>query len=178
MSIEEYESLKADEQFLKMIQDGHFLNHLILGSQSYSLYAIDNFFVEIEYNISDNLIINRTSFKTGDILNKHNSLNIEGIDVLQPEEDQNRVERQMTWLQNYMNVVNGRPYDSNELTKSEILLGQTHKYKKQIEVMEKSHISSKDQVSYLLNVEKKLQKEKIALWGIVILEFILILMLI
>lgn len=176
MSIEEYNFLSADEQYLTMLRDGHLLNHLITGSQSYSLYAIDNFFVEIEYNISENVIINRASFKTGNLLNKHNSLNIEGIDVLQPEEDQESIEREMTWLRNYINVVNGRPYDANELTKSEILLGQTHYYKKQIEDMEKSHLSRKDQVSSLLNKEKEIRTKFRCLWGIIIIEFIFILM--
>ncbi len=40
-------------------------------NKRFALYAIDMFFVEVEYDNEKNVIINKKAFVTGEILNKY-----------------------------------------------------------------------------------------------------------
>ncbi|WP_405350689.1 hypothetical protein [Nonlabens sp. Asnod3-H03] len=53
---------------------GVYLDNHINGHQRYNLYAINRFFVEVEYNSTTNKIVNLRAFKAGDLLDKYSNL--------------------------------------------------------------------------------------------------------
>ncbi|MCX2680646.1 hypothetical protein OOZ15_11895 [Galbibacter sp. EGI 63066] len=48
--------------------------HHLEGTTRYALYAVNKFFVEVEYNTITNKIVNKVSFKTGDKLDRYSNL--------------------------------------------------------------------------------------------------------
>lgn len=75
MTLYEFNALDKETQFDEVFnKKGIYLDHYINGSQRFNLYAIDRFFVEIEYNSVTNKIVNLVAFKQGDILDKYSNL--------------------------------------------------------------------------------------------------------
>jgi hypothetical protein len=53
---------------------GVYLDNHIKGNLRFNLYAIDKFFVEVEYNNTENKIVNLSAFKAGALLDKYSNL--------------------------------------------------------------------------------------------------------
>jgi hypothetical protein len=53
---------------------GIYLDNLLSGSQRFNLYAMDLFFVEIEYSTTENKIVGLKAFKTGHLLDRYSNL--------------------------------------------------------------------------------------------------------
>jgi len=77
MTLYEYKMLSEDDQWDAVFSIGKFLDIFIEGNSKYVLYAIDKFFVEVEWNIENDNIIGKGEFKCGDTL------------ILQPLEEVN-----------------------------------------------------------------------------------------
>jgi hypothetical protein len=78
MTLYEFNLLKEPQQYYQVLnKSGIYLDNHINGSQRFNLYAIDRFFVEVEYNNTENKIVGLRSFKTGSLLDKYS--NFKGI---------------------------------------------------------------------------------------------------
>ena len=53
---------------------GKFLDIVIAGNSKYVLYAIDKFFVEVEWNIETDEIVDKRVFKCGDTLDRYSNV--------------------------------------------------------------------------------------------------------
>ena len=65
--------LSEDEQWDTVFSKGKFLDIVIEGNSKFVLYAIDKFFVEVEWNIEKDEIVGKGEFKCGDALNKYSN---------------------------------------------------------------------------------------------------------
>jgi hypothetical protein len=75
MTLYEFNVLTEQQQYDEILNiSGIYLDNHINGSQRFNLYAIDRFFVEIEYNNTENKIVGLRSFKTGSLLDKYSNL--------------------------------------------------------------------------------------------------------
>ena len=74
MTLYEYKMLSEDEQWDAVFSIGKFLDIFIEGNSKYVLYAIDKFFVEVEWNIENDNIIGKGEFKYGDTLDRYCNL--------------------------------------------------------------------------------------------------------
>lgn len=59
MTLYEYRMLSEDDQWDAVFSIGKFLDIFIEGNSKYVLYAIDKFFVEVEWNIENDNIIGK-----------------------------------------------------------------------------------------------------------------------
>ena len=72
MTLYEFNLLPTDkDKYYVIFNNGVFIHSINENEKKYVLYAINKFFVEVEYNSGLNEIQNFTSFKTGELLNKH-----------------------------------------------------------------------------------------------------------
>jgi len=53
---------------------GKFLDIFIEGNSKYVLYAIDKFFVEVEWNVKTKEIVDKGVFKYGDTLDRYSNV--------------------------------------------------------------------------------------------------------
>ena len=58
-------------------QKGKFLNIVIEGNSKFVLYAIDKFFVEVEWNIEKEKIVGKGGFKWDDTLDRYGNVSKE-----------------------------------------------------------------------------------------------------
>lgn len=63
--------LDEAEQWNNLWQNGTFLTHRIELDKKFSLYALYDFFVEVEMDIKTNKIIGKMHFKEGKTLDKY-----------------------------------------------------------------------------------------------------------
>jgi hypothetical protein len=63
--------MSENEQFDATFNQATFIDFKVIGVIRFALYALDMFFVEIEYNNSTNKINTLKSFKTGYLLDKY-----------------------------------------------------------------------------------------------------------
>lgn len=76
MTLYEFNILEQHEQHEIVLNGlGIYLDNFISGIKRYNLYAVDKFFVEIEYDSTKNKIVGLSSFKTGELLDKYSNLN-------------------------------------------------------------------------------------------------------
>jgi hypothetical protein len=75
MTLYDFNKLELNDRMEVVNQKGVFLDNFISEIERFNLYAIDKFFVEIEYNNTENKIVGLISFKTGDLLDKYSNLN-------------------------------------------------------------------------------------------------------
>ncbi len=76
MTLYEFKLLNDEQQYKTVLNDiGVYLDNYINSNQRFNLYAIDKFFVEVEYNNTENKIVGLRSFKTGSILDKYSNIN-------------------------------------------------------------------------------------------------------
>jgi len=74
ISLYEFLVLPDPEQYNIVFNKGEFIDFQIDGNKRLALYAIDMFFVEVEYNNEKNIILNKKAFVAGGILNKYSNL--------------------------------------------------------------------------------------------------------
>ena len=74
MTLYEFKLLDKEQQYDITFNQGTYIAyHLELNSR-FALYAVDKFFVEIEYNAEKNKIVNLLSFIQGPLLDRYTSL--------------------------------------------------------------------------------------------------------
>ncbi len=71
MTLYEYKMLSEEEQWNTLWDKGEFLTNLKLINKSFSLYAIDKFFVEVELDPLTDKIIGKKVFKHGHCMEKY-----------------------------------------------------------------------------------------------------------
>lgn len=67
----EFLALPELEQYDVILTIGEFLEIRIEENKIFILYAVDRFFVEVEYDNLENKIINKRAFVFGEILDKY-----------------------------------------------------------------------------------------------------------
>jgi hypothetical protein len=72
MTLYEFNILEQPQQYETVLNGlGFYLDDYINGNQRYNLYAIDKFFVEVEYNAETNRLVKIKGFTTGKLLDKY-----------------------------------------------------------------------------------------------------------
>ena len=71
MTLYEYKMLTEDQQYDTVFTKGKFLDIVIEGKSKFVLYAMDMFFVEVEWDIEEDEIIGKGTFKEGDSMDKY-----------------------------------------------------------------------------------------------------------
>ncbi|MEO2081477.1 MAG: hypothetical protein ABGW88_08105 [Leeuwenhoekiella sp.] len=71
LNLYDFKLLSDHEQYDVVFNEGTFIDALIEESTRYALYAVDLFFVEIKYDVARNKIVGKTSFVTGEKLNRY-----------------------------------------------------------------------------------------------------------
>lgn len=71
ITLYEYLALPDQEQYNVVFNVGTYIDMIPENGTRFVLYAIDLFFVEIDYNNLDNKIINKRSFVSGELLDKY-----------------------------------------------------------------------------------------------------------
>lgn len=74
IKLNEFSALPVHEQNDIVFQIGECLNTCDQGNKKYVLYAVDLFFVEVEYDNLINKITGNRAFVTGDLLDKYSNL--------------------------------------------------------------------------------------------------------
>ena len=70
MTIYEFRRLSDEEQYSLIFTEGTFIDSKI-HCQRFALYAVDMFFIEVEYDNEKNSIIGKKAFITGKLLEKY-----------------------------------------------------------------------------------------------------------
>ena len=70
----EFLALPEQEQYDVAMQSGKFLECFIQGNTRFALYAVDRFFVEIEYDNKQNKIKGKRAFVTGELLDRYSKI--------------------------------------------------------------------------------------------------------
>ena len=63
-----------DDQWDTVFSIGRFLDIVKEGNSKYVLYAIDQFFVEVEWNIENDEIVGKGEFKCGTTLDRYSNV--------------------------------------------------------------------------------------------------------
>ena len=71
LNLYDFKLLSDHEQYDVVFSEGTFIDALIEENTGYALYAVDLFFVEIKYDVARNKIVGKTSFVTGEKLNRY-----------------------------------------------------------------------------------------------------------
>jgi hypothetical protein len=79
ITLYEFKRLPEQEQFNLTFHIGIFLEHYFTEHSTFSLYAIDRFFAETEYNSDKNELVGIKAFKTGTELFKYSSFKETGL---------------------------------------------------------------------------------------------------
>ena len=66
--------LTEDQQYDTVFTKGKFLDIVIEGKSKFVLYAMDMFFVEVEWDIEEDEIIGKGTFKEGDSMDKYSNV--------------------------------------------------------------------------------------------------------
>ncbi|WP_286760603.1 hypothetical protein [Salegentibacter sp. UBA1130] len=73
MTLYEFKLLPEQEQYRKLFNEGDFITYRLEPTARFSLYALDKFFVEVEYDPKSNKIIKMVSFVSGKKLDAYSS---------------------------------------------------------------------------------------------------------
>lgn len=71
ITLYEFLVLPDQEQYDIIFNIGEFLDVSLEENKRFVLYAVDLFFVEVEYNSIENRIVNKRAFVSGEILDKY-----------------------------------------------------------------------------------------------------------
>ncbi len=66
--------LSEDDQYDTVFSKGKFLDMVIEDTSKFVLYVIDEFFVEVEWNIETDQIVDKGVFKCGDTLDRYSNV--------------------------------------------------------------------------------------------------------
>ncbi|MGI0105872.1 hypothetical protein [Salinimicrobium sp. WS361] len=69
-----FKLLPDQEQYDLVFTKGDFITTREEGNSRFALYALEKFFVEVEYDVQNNKIVNKVSFISGEKLNVYNNL--------------------------------------------------------------------------------------------------------
>jgi hypothetical protein len=75
MTLYEFKLLPEQEQYRKLFNEGDFITHRLGSKARFTLYTLDKFFVEVEYNPKSNRIVNMVSFVSGKKLDLYSNWN-------------------------------------------------------------------------------------------------------
>ncbi len=70
----QFKLLSDQEQYDLVFNKGQFLTYRLKLNSRFALYALHRFFVEIEYNVKRNKIVNKVSFITGDKMDLYGNM--------------------------------------------------------------------------------------------------------
>lgn len=76
LTLYEYKLLPVEKQYVLVFNEGQFLDTFEKGTSRFALYALYKFFVEVEYDVNNNEIVNKVSFITGEKLDRYSNLNL------------------------------------------------------------------------------------------------------
>jgi hypothetical protein len=79
MTLYEFNSLELNKRMEIINQKGKYLDNFLTETVNFNLYAIDKFFIEVEYNKELNKITNIRSFKGGYLLDKYSNFKVNDI---------------------------------------------------------------------------------------------------
>lgn len=71
MTLYQFKLLPDEKQYEITFTEGDFIDCYLAGNVRYALYAVNRFFVEVEYNRKKNKIVKLVSFIEGDKLNRY-----------------------------------------------------------------------------------------------------------
>ena len=71
ISINTFKKLTQQEQYDLVFTKGDFVNYYLRIETRYILYSLFNFFVEVEFNITQNKILNLIAFEDGKLLERY-----------------------------------------------------------------------------------------------------------
>lgn len=74
LSLYDFKLLPDEEQYYITFNQGQFLDSYFERDRRFALYAISQFFVEVEYDTTINKIIDKASFISGDKLDKNSNI--------------------------------------------------------------------------------------------------------
>ena len=74
MGIYEFNVLSMNDKGNKTFNEGQFVDTVTEGNIKYALYSLSYFWVEVEYDSSNNKIIGISSFVEGDGLNRYSNV--------------------------------------------------------------------------------------------------------
>lgn len=74
ISLYEFLALPDEEQYAIVFNFGEYLEISSEERKRFVLYAVDLFFVEVEYNSANNKIVNKRAFVSGEILDRYSKL--------------------------------------------------------------------------------------------------------
>ncbi|WP_417861402.1 hypothetical protein [Winogradskyella sediminis] len=64
-------NLQQHEQFDLVFTQGDFINYYLKGETRYAIYSLFTFFVEIEYNVRKNKILDIIAFEDGRLIDRY-----------------------------------------------------------------------------------------------------------
>ncbi len=70
----QFKLLSDQEQYDLVFNKGQFLTYRLKSNSRFALYALNKFFIEIEYDVKSNSIINKVSFISGDKLDLYSNM--------------------------------------------------------------------------------------------------------
>lgn len=77
MTLYDFKLLDKQQQYDEVLnKSGVYLDNHFNGSQRFNLYAIDRFFIEIEYDSTENKIVDLRTFKTGELLDRYSNIDV------------------------------------------------------------------------------------------------------
>lgn len=76
ISFYDFLNLHDQDQYEIVFNKGEHIEILIEDEKRFVLYAVDLFFVEVEYDNDTGKIVNKRAFVSGEVLNKYFSLGI------------------------------------------------------------------------------------------------------
>lgn len=71
ITLYEFLALPEQEQYDIIFNVGEYLDLSLEGNKRFVLYAVDLFFVEVEYRSNENRIVNKRAFVTGKALDRY-----------------------------------------------------------------------------------------------------------
>ena len=73
MTLYEFKLLPEQEQYRILFKEGDFITYRLEQNSSFALYALEKFFVEVDYDPKNNKIIRMISFVRGEKLDIYSS---------------------------------------------------------------------------------------------------------
>ncbi len=74
MTLYQYKMLSEDDQWDTVFSKGRYLDMVIEGNPKFVLYAIDKFFIEVEWNIETDQTVDKGVFKYGNTLDRYSNV--------------------------------------------------------------------------------------------------------
>lgn len=71
LSIIDFNKLNKHEQYELVFTKGDFIDYFLKKTTRYALYSLYIFFVEIEYDVTNNKIVNLEAFDKGKLLDRY-----------------------------------------------------------------------------------------------------------